>query len=62
MDLQPEVSVQCPYCWETISLLLDASAGAQNYVEDCSVCCRPIIVHVSFLFDEPEVWVEPEMD
>ncbi|ANJ67147.1 hypothetical protein A9404_06890 [Halothiobacillus diazotrophicus] len=62
MDLQPEIHVQCPYCWETIPLYLDASAGTQEYTEDCSVCCRPIIVHVSFLFDEPAVWVEPEMD
>lgn len=32
----------CPYCWEEISMLLDLSAGEQNYVEDCEVCCRPI--------------------
>lgn len=62
MDIQPEVQVQCPYCWEPIDLLLDASAGAQEYVEDCAVCCRPIIVHVSFALDEPDVWVEAEMD
>ena len=23
-------------------MLLDLSAGEQNYVEDCEVCCRPI--------------------
>ena len=32
----------CPYCWETISSVLDLSAAAQAYVEDCEVCCRPI--------------------
>jgi hypothetical protein len=36
--------VNCPYCGEVIGLLLDASAGAQRYVEDCQVCCRPITV------------------
>ena len=36
--------IECPYCGETISLLLDASAGAQHYIEDCHVCCRPITV------------------
>lgn len=25
-----------------ISMLLDLSAGGQEYVEDCEVCCRPI--------------------
>ena len=36
--------IACPYCGETISLLLDASAGSQRYIEDCHVCCRPITV------------------
>ncbi len=39
-------NVQCPYCGEDIELLVDASAGAQRYVEDCSVCCQPIEVRV----------------
>lgn len=34
---------QCPYCWEEVETLLDLSAGDQEYVEDCPVCCRPII-------------------
>lgn len=62
MNPQPEVTVQCPYCWETFNLLLDASAGTQQYTEDCPVCCRPIVVHVSFANDEPQVQVEPEME
>jgi len=41
LDLQ---DVDCPYCGEVISLALDASAGAQRYIEDCHVCCRPITV------------------
>ena len=41
-----EAEVTCPYCWETIALELDLSAGSQTYTEDCSVCCRPIVVHL----------------
>ncbi len=37
-----EVALQCPYCWEKITLLVDGSIEAQEYVEDCEVCCRPI--------------------
>jgi len=33
---------RCPYCGEPIELFVDASAGAQDYVEDCAVCCRPV--------------------
>jgi hypothetical protein len=36
------VSVQCPYCCESIDTLIDLSAGAFRYIEDCQVCCQPI--------------------
>jgi len=32
----------CPYCGAPITMLLDPSAGEQDYVEDCEVCCNPI--------------------
>lgn len=38
--------IQCPYCWETIEVIADCSVSEQEYTEDCSVCCRPIIVSV----------------
>ena len=40
----------CPYCGELIELLIDISIDSQEYIEDCSVCCRPI--QVSVLVDE----------
>ena len=42
----PSQDVECPYCGEVISLVLDTSAGAQCYTEDCHVCCRPITVRL----------------
>lgn len=42
MSLQEELEIECPYCGERIILLVDASAGSQEYIEDCQVCCRPI--------------------
>jgi len=35
-------TIQCPYCGESIEVQVDSSAGEQSYIEDCSVCCRPI--------------------
>lgn len=43
----PSVTIHCPYCGEPIELLVDDSAGAQRYIEDCQVCCRPIVVSMS---------------
>ncbi len=35
---------QCPYCWQSISMVLDPTGLQQEYIEDCEVCCRPIKV------------------
>ena len=42
-----ERTVTCPACWEPVDLQLDLSGESQDYVEDCSVCCRPM--HVSYI-------------
>ena len=41
-----ELDIQCPFCWETINVLIDCSVEAQEYIEDCQVCCRPIVFDV----------------
>lgn len=41
-----EENLGCPYCGETISILVDHSEDEQEYVEDCQVCCRPIVLNV----------------
>lgn len=41
MQLQ-SYTVSCPYCGEFQEVELDLSAGSQDYVEDCQVCCRPM--------------------
>ena len=38
--------LQCPYCGEQIEVLVDCSVSRQEYIEDCSVCCRPITISV----------------
>ena len=43
----PSFEIQCPYCGESIEILVDDSAGEQRYIEDCQVCCRPITIAVS---------------
>ena len=43
----PSAQIQCPYCGETIEVVIDDSAGDQRYIEDCQVCCRPIAIAVA---------------
>ena len=39
----------CPYCWQTISMLLDNSVKNEDYIEDCEVCCNPIQIKTVFV-------------
>lgn len=54
--LQTE-KIECPYCWETIEVVVDPSESHQEYVEDCFVCCQPIHLIVAF-DDEGEVSIQ----
>ena len=47
MSLQEAVEIECPYCGEQILLMIDCTAGSQEYVEDCQVCCRPIVLGIT---------------
>ncbi|UWX58257.1 CPXCG motif-containing cysteine-rich protein [Chlorobaculum sp. MV4-Y] len=42
MEIEQTVMVQCPYCAQSFEVLVDLSAGHQEYIEDCEVCCRPV--------------------
>jgi hypothetical protein len=54
-------TVDCPYCNETVEIAIDPGGGsAQEYVEDCEVCCQPWSVSVQYREDgSAQVSVEP---
>lgn len=56
------ITIACPYCGESFSTQVDVSAGSQNYVEDCAVCCRPIEVFVEVGDDDELVAVRVATD
>ena len=61
VNYQEEALVNCPYCGEAIVLLIDPSVSHQSYIEDCEVCCRPIVIEVAALSrDEISVLVKQE--
>lgn len=41
------VELACPYCGEITEITVDCTAGAQQLIEDCAVCCRPIVLSVT---------------
>ena len=56
-----EATITCPHCGEVNVIGLDPGGGsAQQYVEDCQVCCQPWRVTVRYSDDgSAEVDVEP---
>ncbi len=59
-----EGELHCPWCGEPNTVALDPGSGpTQEYVEDCQVCCRPWVVHVTY-DDEghADVWAEAQGD
>ncbi len=42
--MEIEYEFACPYCWQPITMLLDLSVSRQEYVEDCEICCRPVLI------------------
>lgn len=37
--------IYCPYCGEPLSVLVDPGDIGSSYVEDCQVCCQPMVLH-----------------
>lgn len=46
MELLQTRQISCPCCGEIIEVVIDCSAGSREYVEDCQVCCQPMLVSV----------------
>lgn len=44
-----EQRISCPYCGEPLNILLDPTEAGQEYIEDCQVCCRPIVMTLDVL-------------
>ena len=54
-------TITCPYCWQAFEIGIDLSADEQQYIEDCYVCCRPIVIrYVADGHSVLELSAEPE--
>lgn len=54
--------IHCPWCGEAFQTPVDTSAGGGEYVEDCPVCCRPILITVRVGVDGAIESVEAERE
>lgn len=47
MEALQTVLLQCPNCWEQVEIVVDCLDAEQEIVEDCSVCCSPMVIAIS---------------
>ena len=55
-------TVCCPYCGESIDLFIDYSIAQQQYTEDCSVCCRPMVVNVDYQSEQEAASIQVQRE
>lgn len=46
--MNEEITACCPYCGEAFVVEPEPSDDPVEYVEDCHVCCKPILVTVTY--------------
>ncbi len=44
--LREFAQVQCPSCGEVCGTMIDLTSGERAYIEDCQVCCEPMLMAV----------------
>lgn len=49
--MENPVEALCPWCGEFFTTFFDVSQGACSYIEDCQVCCRPIMLTFDIMGD-----------
>ncbi len=48
MSIPDQTTICCPYCGEATDVHVDIDGDADELVEDCTVCCRPLLLHVEY--------------
>lgn len=38
--------IQCPSCGEVSGTMIDLTSGELRWIEDCQVCCHPMLVAI----------------
>jgi hypothetical protein len=58
--MNESITISCPYCDEPIEVEPEPNDQTIQYVEDCPVCCRPILFTVTYLEEGSKVRAERE--
>lgn len=45
--LEDFVDIECPHCGESYPTRVELLYAEQQWIEDCQICCRPILISAS---------------
>ena len=46
MNIIEDAEVICPQCGEPFAIEVNTADGDYETVEDCAVCCRPMMIYI----------------
>jgi hypothetical protein len=58
--MNEEIPISCPYCGEPMIIEPEPYDETIEYVQDCHVCCRPIVITVNYSPDGSSVGARRE--
>jgi len=47
MNPEEPVTISCPYCGESQVKVIDLGDMTGEFIEDCEICCRPIVLELA---------------
>lgn len=53
--MNESITTSCPYCGESFTIEPEPSDEPIEYIEDCHVCCRPIVITIHYSEEGSEV-------
>ena len=63
MNPSEPTHIHCPYCGESLEIVVDSFVSRQEYIEDCQVCCKPMTLRISIGdAGQPNIEVHGEND
>jgi len=57
-----DVEITCPHCSAHYFISADPSVSEQEYVEDCQVCCAPILLLLHVDMSNELIFVEAKRE
>jgi len=45
--MEVECFYTCPHCWQENSILAPLGPSEQEFIQDCEVCCNPLLFRIT---------------